>query len=510
MLSTPGIAGAPAMTLQVYNTLTRTKEPFTTLQEGVVRMYVCGVTVYDHAHVGHALSYLFFDTIRRVLEHRGYAVRYVQNFTDIDDKTIARAAAEGASVFQVADRHIRDFLIETDRLAIKPAEVYPRVSSEMDHIVALIGRLVVAEHAYAAANGDVYFAVSSYPGYGALSRRPLEEAESQEPPSAFKRQAGDFALWKAAKPGEPAWDSPWGAGRPGWHIECSAMAAHHLGPQIDIHGGGTDLIFPHHENERAQSESDTGLPFARYWMHNGLLQIGDEKMSKSLGNIVSIRDFLLAHEPEALRLFVLSSHYRGTNTLTDESISAAEKGLERLRGALRPAHGGSAASPAAEGPMATPTSMAATPETGSAAAAPPTPTGSADTALAAAAETARADFEAALDDDFGTPGAVAALFTLATAINRGRDEDAAPGALAAAQATLVDLAGVLGFDLPAGYAGSASTAAEAGPFIDLLLELRAAARDAKDWAGADRIRDRLTALGVQLEDTPAGTIWRLA
>jgi cysteinyl-tRNA synthetase len=347
--------------------------------------------------------------------------------------------------------------------------------------VALIGRLIGAGHAYAAPNGDVYFDVSSYPSYGALSRRPLEEAESQEPASQYKRHATDFALWKAAKLGEPSWDSPWGLGRPGWHIECSAMAAHHLGAQIDIHGGGTDLIFPHHENERAQSESDTGVPFVQYWLHNGLLQIGNEKMSKSLGNIVSIREFLEVHEPEALRLFVLSSHYRGTNTLTDESILASEKGLERLRGALRPGHGGAAA-----------------------------PGAGSDADLTEAIATAQADFEAGLDDDFGTPAAIAALFTLASAINRARDEGVPDAALAAAQNALVAMASVLGFDLAAGFAKSGSHAVEAGPFIEFLLELREAARDAKDWAGADRIRDRLSGLGVQLEDTPSGTTWRLA
>jgi cysteinyl-tRNA synthetase len=343
--------------------------------------------------------------------------------------------------------------------------------------------------------------VSSYPSYGALSRRPLEEAESQEPTSQYKRHAADFALWKAAKPGEPAWESPWGLGRPGWHIECSAMAAHHLGAQIDIHGGGTDLIFPHHENERAQSESDTGVPFVRYWLHNGLLQIGNEKMSKSLGNIVSIREFLEVHEPEALRLFVLSSHYRGTNTLTDESILASEKGLERLRGALRPGHGGAAqpgAAAAGGGGAAVGEPLAQAGES------------AADTILAQAAATAQADFEAALDDDFGTPAAIAALFTLASAINRARDDDVSEPALAAAQEALVALAGVLGFDLAAGFAQSGSQAVEASPFIEFLLELRHAARDTKDWAGADRIRDRLTALGVQLEDTPSGTVWRLA
>ena len=271
------------MSLTIYNTLTRRKEPFETLEPGVVRMYVCGVTVYASAHVGHAMSYLVFDTIRRWLAHRGYRVRHVQNFTDVDDKIIARANEEGVSAYEIADRYAREFTIELDRLGILPADIYPRVSSEMPATVAMIAALIEGGHAYAAPNGDVYYDVASFQGYGALSRRVLDAAEAQEAPSPHKRGPHDFALWKTAKPGEPAWASPWGPGRPGWHIECSAMARAHLGDRIDIHGGGSDLIFPHHENEIAQSEAANGsAPFARYWVHNGLVQVGEEKMSKSL------------------------------------------------------------------------------------------------------------------------------------------------------------------------------------------------------------------------------------
>jgi len=475
------------MTQTLYNTLTRRKEPLQTIEPGVVRLYVCGVTTYDSAHVGHAMSYLVFDTIRRWLEHRGYRVRHVQNFTDVDDKIIARANREGVSAYEIADRFAREFTVEMDRLGILPAAIYPRVSSEMPAIVAMIQRLVDAENAYAAPNGDVYFDVASADHYGALSGRVLDAAEPQESPSPHKRGPHDFALWKTAKPGEPAWDAPWGAGRPGWHIECSAMARAHLGEQIDIHGGGSDLIFPHHENEIAQSEAACGCaPFARYWVHNGLVQVGQEKMSKSLGNIVPIRAFLGEHEPEALRLFVHTSHYRSPTTLTDDAIAAATAGLERMRGAMRPAH----AHPGA-------------PRAGAAEAA----------ALAEAAARATADATAAMDDDFGTPGALAALFALVTEINRAREAGVPAADLDAAQSVLADMAAVLGYDLRAGYARRAEGAAggaEAAPFVELLVALRNQARADRDWALADRLRDALAEHGVVLEDVAGGgTTWRI-
>jgi cysteinyl-tRNA synthetase len=369
-----------------------------------------------------------------------------------------------------------------DRLNVKPADIYPRVTSEIPFIVAMIDGLVKAGHAYPAENGDVYFDVSAFPGYGKLSKRPADEQVSQEPPSGYKRSPADFALWKAAKPGEPWWASPWGRGRPGWHIECSAMAQRHLGEQIDIHGGGLDLVFPHHENEIAQSEASCACePFAKYWMHNGMLQIGDEKMSKSLGNIVPIAAFLKEHEPEALRLLVLSSHYRGVNTLSDESIAAAEGGLERLRGALRPARGSAGAAQLEE-----------------------------VEAVERAAATAVDVFTAAMDDDFGTPGALAALFSLVTAINTARDAGVFGEPFEDAQEVLVDLSGVLGFDLRSGYGATLGRGMEAEPFIELLVEMREAARYRKDWSEADRIRDRLAELGVALEDAPDGTTWRVA
>jgi len=470
------------MSLRIFNTLSRTKEPFETLDPGLVRLYVCGVTVYDSAHVGHAMSYLVFDAVRRYLEFRGYEVRHVQNFTDIDDKTIKRADEEGTSVFEVADRYAREFFIETDKLGVLPARVYPRVSSEMPQIVEMIGRLIQLGNAYATEEGDVYFSVRSFADYGRLSRRDLDAAEPQEGAAGNKRDEHDFALWKHAREGEPAWESPWGPGRPGWHIECSAMAEHHLGPRIDIHGGGSDLIFPHHENEIAQSEAACKCsPFARYWMHNGLVQIEGEKMSKSLGNIVSIREFLTVHEPEALRLFVQSSHYRRPNTLTDESIAAAERGLARLRGGMRPAHA-RASGAAAEGGDAK--------------------------RLDEATAAARERFVSEMDDDFGTPGALAALFELVTEINRAREAGVGGAVFDTARATLSELAGVLGFRLRE-FGSDDGAGADAAEFIELLVTLRDEARARKDWAMSDRLRDELASRGVAVEDRPDGAVWRL-
>ncbi|MCB0216529.1 MAG: cysteine--tRNA ligase [Chloroflexi bacterium] len=478
------------MSLQIYNSLSRRKEPFEPIEPGKVRLYVCGVTVYDRSHTGHAMSALVFDMVRRYLEYRGYAVRHVVNFTDVDDKIIRRCAEAGISAFELADRYAREYLDDMARMGVQPATLYPRVSSEIPAIVAMIGELIEGGHAYRAPNGDVYFDARSFPGYGKLSGRSLDELESGEEPSEAKRHPADFALWKAARPGDPWWEAPWGRGRPGWHIECSAMARAHLGDRIDIHGGGNDLIFPHHENEIAQSESARGVaPFARYWMHNGMLQFpsggsGVDKMSKSLGNVVPIGDFLDAHEADAFRLFVLSSHYRRPVTLTDEALAAAEKGLERLRGALAPAR------PAAgEGATA------------------------AEAELAAAAARARTDFLREMDDDFGTPAAIAALFELGKALNRARDAGAGVDALAAAQADLIELAGAIGFDLAGGARPAetdAGAADRATPLVELLLELRGMARAERQWAMADRIRDRMAELGIEVVDTSEGSTWRWA
>ncbi len=467
------------MALRVYNTMTRKKEPFETLEPGVVKMYVCGPTVYDKAHVGHAMSVLVFDMVRRYLEHKGYRVRHVMNYTDVDDKIIRRARELGEEPLALAERYMREFDRHLEELGVLQPEVKPRVSQEIDWIIKMVKGLEEKGYAYAV-DGDVYFRVTKDEDYGKLAGRKLDEmmAGARVEVDERKEHPMDFALWKAAKPGEPSWESPWGQGRPGWHIECSAMNLHHLGEQLDIHGGGADLIFPHHENEIAQSESYTGKPYVRYWMHNGMLQMGGEKMSKSLGNLVTIEDFLAEHEADVLRMMVLSSHYRSPLTFTDETIAQAEKALERLRGGMRPAH--------ANAPGA-PEEMLA--------------------ALDEQTEKTRSGFEAAMDDDFNSAAALGHLFDLVRVINAARDAGATAAQLQPAQQTLCDLAGVLGLDLtkqPPQKQGHA----EAAPFIDLLVEIRTDLRAAKQWVLADKIRDRLSELGVQLEDTPGGTLWR--
>ncbi len=467
------------MALRVYNTMTRKKEPFETLEPGVVKMYVCGPTVYDKAHVGHAMSVLVFDMVRRYLEHKGYRVRHVMNYTDVDDKIIRRARELGEDPIALAERYMREFDQHLEDLGVLQPHVKPRVTQEIDWIIKMVKGLEEKGYAYAV-EGDVYFRVTKDEDYGKLSGRKLDEmmAGARIEVDERKEHPMDFALWKAAKPGEPSWESPWGKGRPGWHIECSAMNLHHLGEQLDIHGGGADLIFPHHENEIAQSESYTGKPYVRYWMHNGMLQMGGEKMSKSLGNLVTIEDFLAEHEPDVLRMMVLSSHYRSPLTFTKETIAQAEKALERLRGGMRPAHANAPGAP--ESVLA---------------------------ALDEQTEKTRTGFETAMDDDFNSAAALGHLFDLVRAINQARDAGATAAQLQPAQQTLRDLAGVLGLDLTK-QPPQKQRQAEAAPFIDLLVEIRTDLRAAKQWALADKIRDRLAELGVQLEDTPGGTLWR--
>jgi cysteinyl-tRNA synthetase len=473
------------MTIQIYNTLARTKEPLETIEPGVVRMYVCGVTVYDQAHIGHAMSALVFDVIRRYLEFRGYRVLHVVNFTDVDDKIINRANALGRDPKELAESYVSEFLEDLAAINVKPADVYPRATETMPEIIRFIADLIENDHAYTA-DGDVFFRVASDPDYGKLSRRGLDDmiAGNRIGVDERKEAPADFALWKAAKPGEPSWPSPWGAGRPGWHIECSAMNLKHLGPQIDIHGGGNDLVFPHHENEIAQTESLTGKPFARIWMHNGMLQIQTrtedggfklEKMSKSLGNVVTIRDFLREHEADALRLIVLSSYYRNPLAYGEAIVADQERKLARLRSALEPAVGAVESGGAAD-------------------------------ALAGAVASTRARLVEAMDDDFNTAGAIAALFELVRAINTARDAGVGGAPFAAAQAELRDLAGILGLSLEA----QRNQRQEAAPFVELLIELRAELRKARQFALADMVRNRLGDLGVALEDTPQGTRWKVS
>lgn len=468
------------MSIRVYNTLSREKEDFVPLEDKRVRMYVCGPTVYASAHIGHAMSYILFDAIRRYLEYRGYDVRHVQNFTDVDDKIINRANQEGIPPTELAERYIREFLTESQELNLLPAHVYPRASREIGPIISIIETLIEQGHAYVV-EGDVYFRVTSKEDYGKLSHRTLEEMQAGErvEVDVRKEHPMDFALWKSAKPGEPAWESPWGPGRPGWHIECSAMSATYLGPQIDIHGGGQDLIFPHHENEIAQSECCTGeQPFVRYWLHNGLLQMGGQKMAKSVGNLITIRQILDKYDADALRLFVLSSYYRRPLTYTEDSLPSAARAVERIRTVFRQK----------EGEQPVEASQAVT------------------DALLTAAHQAKEAFVAAMDDDFNTAQAIGYLFDLVREINRGREQGASAGALVEAKGILAELAGVLGFRLepPRG-----EREMEAAPFIDLLIAVRAGLRSRKQWDLADDVRNRLAGLGVTLEDKPDGTIWRL-
>ncbi|TAK12545.1 MAG: cysteine--tRNA ligase [Anaerolineae bacterium] len=463
------------MTISLYNTLTRKKEVFETLEPGVVRLYVCGPTVYSNAHVGHAMSSLVFDIMRRYLEYRGFQVKHVMNYTDVDDKIILRSLHEERDPHELAESYIREYEEHLRSLNILPAHIYPRVSQEMGEIVKTIQGLVDKGYAYPA-GGDVYFRVQKDDDYGRLSGRRLDDMQAGARIDIDERKEHpmDFALWKAAKAGEPFWESPWGNGRPGWHIECSAMCLHHLGDQIDIHGGGNDLIFPHHENEIAQSESLTGQLFSRYWVHNGMMQLSGEKMSKSLGNLVTITDFLSKNEADVLRLMVLNSSYRSPLTFNDDVIEAASKGLERLRNGLRPAFVESAGA-----------------------------TTEAKEALAKQVETTRAAYIAAMDDDFNSAGALGHLFDLVRVINATRDAGATVAELADAQALLRELTGVFGLTLDKQTGG-----AEAAPFIDLLIEIRRELRAQKLFALTDQIRDRLAELGVTLEDSKDGTTWR--
>ncbi len=464
------------MTFYLTDTLTNTKRPLAPISEDrVLRMYVCGITPYSESHVGHALHAIVFDVLRRYLEWRPQmdastpwtGVKHVQNFTDIDDKLIDRSARMGVSMLELADQNIEDYFRQLKVMNVEPAHEYPRVTQLVPEIVAFIEKLVEKDAAYAS-GGDVYYRVRAKADYGKLSKRDIDDLKSgaRIDPTEAKEDPLDFALWKGAKPGEPSWDSPWGAGRPGWHIECSVMSYSSLGAQIDIHGGGADLIFPHHENEIAQTEAYTGEPpFANFWVHNALLQLGADKMSKSLGNIVTIGEVLEQHGPDALRMFVITSHYRSPSTYGDDALDAAAKGAERLREAAFGETGGDVPMELDEAGL-------------------------------------RGRFTEAMDDDLNTPRAIAVLFFLARDINRER---AAGKSVVAAQSLLRELAGVLGFTLEA----PAKKSQEVAPFIDLLVELRRELRAAKQYQIADSLRDRLVALGVELRDTPTGTDWSL-
>jgi len=451
--------------MKVFNTLTGKKEDFRPRGE-VVTMYVCGITAYDESHIGHAMAYIIFDVIRRYLEFKGYAVKHVQNFTDVDDKIIERANRLGVPPLELAREYVDRYFANMDALNIKRADVYPKATEEIPKAIEIVHGLVAKGYAYES-EGSVYFRVRNFPDYGKLSRRNLSDVISQTSPYEEKKEYPlDFALWKASKPGEPFWESPWGRGRPGWHMECSAMVLKHLGDSIDIHGGGQDLIFPHHENEIAQSEGFTGqVPFARYWLHNGLMQLDKQKMSKSIGNLVNVKDVLNHFSSDAIRLFILGSHYRSPLTYSEEALEASERGAERLRWAL--------------------THQA----------------GARENVGTLSAEPLEQRFVEAMDDDFNTAQAIAVLFELAKEINRGAEQGVN---ITEAQHTHLKLAGILGLTLKE----KPQLAPDAEAFISLLVSTREDLRQNQQWQLADKIRRGLDGLGVSLEDTPQGTRWR--
>ncbi len=461
--------------IQIYNTLSHRKELFDPLIPGEVSMYVCGPTVYAKAHIGHAMSSIIFDIIRRYLLYCGYQVKFVMNYTDVDDKIIDRGNQLGVDPFTIANQHIAEYHQHLASLNVMPATLYPQASKEMDTIISMIDRLIHKDFAYTV-DGDVYYRVLKDPDYGKLSGRKIEDMQSGTRKNVDDRKETpmDFALWKSAKPGEPAWDSPWGKGRPGWHIECSAMNLTYLGEQIDIHGGGNDLVFPHHENEIAQTEALTGKPFAKYWVHNGMMMLAGEKMSKSLGNLVSIEEYLTTHTAETLRMVILNSGYRNPLTYGEEVLSQADRALDRLRSGLKPALPG------------------ATVEFGKVI----------DDLTKQMALT-KAGFVKSMDDDFNSAGALGYLFELVRSLNTARAENASDKALAPAQSLLSELIGIFGLKLEV-PAGDRSTS---GPFIDYLVELRTTIRKQKLYKLSDQIRERLASLKVIIEDTKEGSSW---
>ncbi|MCC5879539.1 MAG: cysteine--tRNA ligase [Idiomarina sp.] len=457
--------------LKLFNSLTKQKEAFTPLTPGEVKLYVCGVTTYDYCHIGHARTYVAFDVVVRYLRYLGYKVTFVRNITDVDDKIIQRAAENNEDINALTERFITCMHEDFAALNLTPPDIEPRVTTHMDEIIALIETLVTKQHAYVADSGDVLFDVSSFKDYGKLSRQNLDQLQSGSRVSVDqgKQNPLDFVLWKHAKPGEPSWSSPWGEGRPGWHIECSAMNGKHLGKHFDIHGGGSDLMFPHHENEVAQSCCAHDTPYVNYWMHSGMVQVDQEKMSKSLGNFFTIREVLAKYDAETVRFFLLSGHYRSQLNYSEDHLQQARSALERLYTALR---------------GITPTSPGAT-----------------------AREPFDKRFKGALNDDFNVPEAMSVLFDLARDINRVSNEDQA---LAAGLAgLLVEYAGVLGIlqqDVESFFQQGQND--DEVSQIEALIKERNDARAAKDWARADQARDSLAALNILLEDGPQGTTWR--
>lgn len=460
--------------MKIYNTLTRRKEEFIPLKEGQAKIYACGPTVYNFIHIGNARPLCVFDVLRRYLEYRGFQVTFAQNFTDIDDKLIRKANEEGVTVKEVAARYIGEFWTDAKGLGVKEATVHPRATENIDEILSIIGTLVEKGFAYPS-GGDVYFRTRKDPGYGKLSHQPIEDLESgaRIEVGDAKEDPLDFALWKGAKPGEPAWDSPWGPGRPGWHIECSAMARRYLGETIDIHCGGEDLVFPHHENEIAQSECANGAPFARYWMHNGFINVDRRKMSKSLGNFFTVREVAEKFGYEPIRYLMVASHYRTPINYSVEIMEQCKAALDRLYN-CRERLGQVAA--AGEG--------------------------EANEEFLAALDGYRTRFCTAMDDDLNTADGIGVIFELVRELNTAMDgESPSPAAAKAGLSLLEELTGVLG--LLYGRKEEASLDGE----VEALIAARNEARAAKNWAEADRIRDQLKGMGIALKDTPQGVTW---
>ena len=460
------------MALALYNTLTKTKDTFKPLVGNQVRMYVCGMTVYDFCHIGHARVMVAFDVVARWFRHRGYDLTYVRNITDIDDKIIKRANENGETFEQLTERMIAAMHEDEARLNVLRPDQEPRASQHIEGMFSMIQTLIDKGYAYAPGNGDVYYRVGKFEGYGKLSRRKIEDLKigARIEVDEAKQDPLDFVLWKAAKPGEPSWTSPWGEGRPGWHIECSVMSTCCLGNTFDIHGGGPDLVFPHHENEIAQSEAATGEQYAAAWMHAGAVRVDGEKMSKSLGNFFTIREVLEKYHPEVVRYLLVSSHYRSGINYSEDNLKEAKGALERFYIALKGL------------PDAAP----------------------------AGGEAFAERFAAAMDDDFNSPEACAVLFEMVREVNRLKETDvAAAAALAASLRQLAEVLGVLQLDadtfLQAGAAGKVDAAE-----VEALIAARLQARADKNWAESDRIRDQLTSMGVVLEDGKGGTTWRLA
>lgn len=460
------------MALALYNTLTKTKDTFKPLVGNQVRMYVCGMTVYDFCHIGHARVMVAFDVVARWFRHRGYDLTYVRNITDIDDKIIRRANENGETFEQLTERMIAAMHEDEARLNVLRPDQEPRASQHIEGMFSMIQTLIDKGYAYAPGNGDVYYRVGKFEGYGKLSRRKIEDLKigARIEVDEAKQDPLDFVLWKAAKPGEPSWTSPWGEGRPGWHIECSVMSTCCLGNTFDIHGGGPDLVFPHHENEIAQSEAATGEQYAAAWMHAGAVRVDGEKMSKSLGNFFTIREVLEKYHPEVVRYLLVSSHYRSAINYSEDNLKEAKGALERFYIALKGL------------PDAAP----------------------------AGGEAFAERFAAAMDDDFNSPEACAVLFEMVREVNRLKETDvAAAAALAASLRQLAEVLGVLQLDadtfLQAGAAGKVDASE-----VEALIAARLQARAYKNWAESDRIRDQLTSMGVVLEDGKGGTTWRLA